>query len=225
MNSIFNREGSPANQPPPARRVTDRASRSRAYAYRLRISLAVVLVGTIAGFIAALHIPFHRERAPIPPVTTIAVVPEVVPTSQGRPAAAPSRPKIPIPVAAEDIPEMDPSEDLNLPFEEFRTDLGLGGVGNDRALSGSGTPRPIVEVIPDYPEKLRKQDITGTVQLGLLVNQDGVVDSAWVLLNTTHNRELANLAIDAALQSKYMPLASRGTLSLKVIRTYEFKSN
>lgn len=200
-------------------------SRNRAYAYRLRISLVVVLCGTILGFVAALHIPFHREQAPIPQVTTMAVVPEVVATSQGRPAAAPSRPKIPVPVAAEDVPEMDPSEDLNLPFEEFRTDIGLGGTGTDQALPGSGTPRPIVEVIPDYPEKLRKQGITGTVQLGLLVNQDGIVDSAWVLQNSTHNRELANLAIRAALQSKYMPIGGRGKLALKLIRTYEFKSN
>ena len=82
-----------------------------------------------------------------------------------------------------------------------------------------------MEVIPEYPEKLRKQGITGTMQLGLQVNQDGVVDSVWVLHNSTHNRELERLAINAALKSKYMPLPSRGKMALKVIRTYEFKSN
>lgn len=198
--------------------------RENAYEFRLRVSLVGSLLLTITLLIAALHIPFRHPRTPLPEVTTIAVVPEIAPTVQGSPASRPSRPEIPVPVPMEDLPEVISVDEFRVSLDEFDSGMGTGGTGRQHTLPGAGNPRPVVEVIPEYPDRLRKKGVSGMVELGLLVNQDGVVDSVWVLRNTTKNQELEHLAIDAAFRSKYTPLTSRGKMVLRVIRQYEFRA-
>jgi len=199
-------------------------SRDSNYSYRIRISLVIVLMLVIGFTIAALHIPFNRQHRSVPQISTISVYPVVAPTTQGSPAQVPSRPDIPIPVPMEDVPEPEPTDDFQLSFDEFNVGQDLGGAGNQPGFQGSGNPRPLVEVLPEYPDKLRRQGISGIVELGLLVNHNGLVDSVWVLRNTTENPELEQLAINAAAQSQYMPLSSEGEINLKVIRQYRFRS-
>lgn len=198
----------------------------REYTYELRLRVALIgsLFLTIMLIVAALHIPFGNPHSQLPTVTTIAVVPDIAPTVQGSPARSPSRPKVPVPVPMEDLPEVIPVDEFKVSLEEFDAGMGMGGTGRQTSLPGAGNPRPIVEVIPAYPDRLRKQGVAGLVELGLLVNQDGMVDSVWVLRNTTSNQELEHLAIDAAFRSKYMPLASRGKMALRVVRQYEFRA-
>ncbi|HKJ67264.1 MAG TPA: TonB family protein [bacterium] len=197
--------------------------REHAYEFRLRVALACSLLLTIVLIVAALHIPFRHPRTPLSEVTTIAVVPEIAPTVQGSPARTPSRPKVPVPVPMEDLPEVIPVDEFRVSLEEFDAGMGMGGTGRQHALPGAGNPRPVVEVIPEYPDRLRKKGVSGLVELGLLVNQDGNVDSVWVLRNTTSNQELEHLAVNAAFRSKYMPLTSRGKMALRVVRQYEFR--
>ena len=68
---------------------------------------------------------------------------------------------------------------------------GIGpGTGNG---SGSGydvQPRPVWEVMPEYPERERKQGVMGLVELDLLVNIKGLVDSVRVVKNETSNKNL-----------------------------------
>ncbi len=198
--------------------------RENAYELRLRMALAGSLFLTIILMVAALHIPFRHPQSHLPEVTTIAVVPDIAPTVQGSPPRTPSRPKVPVPVPMEDLPEVIPIDEFRVSLEEFDTGMGMGGTGRQHALPGAGNPRPVVEAIPEYPDRLRKKGVSGLVELGLLVNQDGLVDSVWVLRNTTSNQELEHLAIDAAFRSKYMPLANKGKMALRVIRQYEFRA-
>jgi len=90
--------------------------------------------------------------------------------------------------------------------------FGLGnGVGNGigdgtgNGIQGTDTipPRPILQVMPQYPKDERK--VSGKIQLLVKVNASGRVESVIVASNTTDNPAFEKTAIDAAYASRYRP--------------------
>ena len=105
--------------------------------------------------------------------------------------------------------------------------MGDGGLGDlDGGMGGYGGPRPIREVIPEFPESERKKGVHGVVELKILVNASGRVDSVMVLNNTTGSKILARSAKAAAYRSIYRPVKNKKQALAKwVVRPYRFDSN
>ena len=85
-------------------------------------------------------------------------------------------------------------------------------------------PRPIVQVLPEYPKELQKQHVRGIVKVMLYVNEKGEIEEAVVSENTTNNEACAQAALSAARKSTYLPASAGGQkVATWVSCTYSFE--
>ncbi len=141
-------------------------------------------------------------------------------TRQGTRRKPPPKPAVPIPVDDDLIPEDLTIEETDLNFDLVSEQIGPG------VLSGRPTifqPRPVFEVIPEYPQELQKKGVEGFVKLHLHVDKTGRVIKAIVLENTTNSKICAKASISAALKCRYIPAKSSGkVVDIWIDRTYTF---
>jgi TonB family protein len=192
------------------------------YQIRLEKAFILTLIIFIGIFTAFRHMPKKRlKKADFANIifTTIDMIP---PTTQGNLSRPKDLPMVPIPTEDEFLPDdltientvLDQFE--SIPLFDFPFGSGVNGVA----------PRPIREVIPEYPEELQKKGIEGVVELDILVNQSGRVDSVMVVRNTTGSLALERSAVDAAYRSRYFPAKnSNRVISRWIRRPYWFESN
>ncbi|MFO7891613.1 MAG: TonB family protein, partial [bacterium] len=114
----------------------------------------------------------------------------------------PTLPQVALPVEDEFIPADETIEDTDLDLYEDIVRLDRYGQGRGAVAV---RPRPIKDVIPEYPEKERKQGIKGEVVVKLLVNSSGSVDSVMVISNSTSSQNFIKAAKRAAYKTKYLP--------------------
>lgn len=196
---------------------------------QVRIRIEIGLIAVLAGLILLFSVFKRRPVQPVPDVVfsdSVSILVDEAPiTRQGRPKSAPSRPMVPIPDETELLPE-----DLTLDPELFAREPGVplsgtGDAGDSEGGPEGFLPRPIREAVPEFPESDRSKGIQGTVELRILVNAGGRVDSVQVLRNTTGSDALARAAKAAAYRSLYRPPS--GNLkgrSCWITRPYRFKS-
>ncbi len=142
-------------------------------------------------------------------------------TTQGGIPRHPTLPQVPLPVEDEFIPEDETIEDTNLEIYEDILRLEQYGEGRGAVVV---RPRPIKDVMPEYPEKERKQGIKGEVVVKLLVNSSGSVDSVMVISNTTDNIKFVKAAKRAAYKTKYLPAkVKRENIAQWIKRKYTWK--
>jgi TonB family protein len=152
---------------------------------------------------------------------------DIIPvTKYGGIPRRPTLPQVPIPSEDERLPDDETIDTTELDLTKglpFFDGFGDGVPGGLIVKSGSG-PRPIREVIPEYPEDERKRGVEGVVELAILVNSQGGVDSVRVVLNTTNSRLLERSAVQAAFRSRYMPAKREGKkISRWIQRPYRFE--
>ena len=90
--------------------------------------------------------------------------------------------------------------ELNFDVQPLTSADGYPGVGAPFI-----PPRPITEVIPEYPREDFKNGITGVVKLHVKVNERGKVIDVVVLENTTGSERCAAAARKAAFRGSYLP--------------------
>jgi len=141
-------------------------------------------------------------------------------TRQGTPRKPPPRPVVPIPSEDDLIPDDVTIADTDLIFEQFSLHQGLGTtIGEINIIQ----PRPIFEVIPEYPEDLQKKGIEGLVKLHLHIDKSGHVIEVLILENTTDNIASADAAKNAALKGRYIPAKKNNKpTDLWITRIYTF---
>jgi len=143
----------------------------------------------------------HREQKVLIPGFIVEDVPV---TRQGDRKKPPTKPALPIPV---DDPTM--AEDETIDPTTLRFDIGSyygeGGVNRLPILP----PRPLVQVMPEYPLEEKKRGVSGIVVLSVEVNMEGKVTAVVVKENTTGSEMCSNAAIAAAQRCRYLP-ARRG---------------
>ncbi len=180
----------------------DRAA--SAYNRRLDRSLITALLLLIFAF---LFLPKKIERHPfsIKPIEVHIVVQEIPATLQtvqrGKPR--PEKPQIPLAVEDPAVPE-----DATIAETDLRLDLGTslwGTAGLTAAPADTLLPRPVLRVMPDYPEEAKKLKRAGAVRLLLRIDKQGIVRQVIVAENTTGSEECASAAVDAAQRSTYVP--------------------
>jgi TonB family protein len=199
---------------------------ARQYRVRIKIGLVAILTCLILLFLISKRLPVKTARLPFLSEHFPILLDEIPGTRQGRPRIAPSRPVVPIPDESELLPE-----DVTIEPELFALNAGVpqsgsGGFG-DFGEGGTGfMPRPIREAVPEFPESDRKRGIHGIVELSILVNSKGRVDSVRVIQNTTGSRRLAQAAKEAAYRSLYRPPSGKlKGQSCWITRPYRFESD
>jgi len=192
------------------------------YRIRFEVGLMLALGGMILMFGLSRRISNGRRREVERGVYSILTVDLVPVTTQGGIPRPPDLPQVPIPTEEEYMPEDETIEITRLVLTEGiplfdgtgKRGGGLGGVG----------PRPAREVIPEYPKEVRARGVEGVVELAILVNHRGGVDSVRVLRNTTQNKRLEQAAIQAAYKSWYFPAQRDGKkVSCWIQRPYRFE--
>jgi len=141
-------------------------------------------------------------------------------TRQGTRRKPPPKPAVPIPSDDELIPEDLTIEETDLNFDLASEQFGSGVLSGRPAIF---QPRPVFEVIPEYPQELQKKGIQGFVKLHLHVDKSGRVIKAVVLENTTNSKACAKASISAAQKCRYIPAKSSGkSVEVWITRTYTF---
>ncbi len=138
---------------------------------------------------------------------------------------APRLPQVPIPSEDEYIPEDETIDETLFDMSSsIEYDEGKGGSGGFGSGSIGDAPRPIREVIPEYPRREKKRGIEGVIELWIRINKEGRVDSVRVLKNTSKNKNLERAAVNAALKSIYVPAERHGKkINLWIRRKYKFE--
>ena len=86
----------------------------------------------------------------------------------------------------------------------------------------SGDRKPLQTMVPQYPEKARRQRLTGEVEVCFNVDRDGKTSRVSVRRST--HRVFERPAILAARASTYYPLEEGKKLSgIKTCRTFRFQ--
>ena len=224
------REPMTSSPPPPAPEwMVRRAERNRSYDIRLALSLLISGV-LLTGLFALLprQMPLGQPETKPLRVTSVSLL-ELIRSvdSQGGGGGTSGVPLTRIPVLpGRFIPVKEEKADTGLVFPgETEGDFGSGGGYGGGEGTGIGTgkgsgigsgyeieiqPQPIWEVVQEYPESEKKRGIKGLVELDLLVNTEGLVDSVCVVRNETLNKNLELAAIRAARGSRYLPVLIDG---------------
>jgi TonB family protein len=222
--------------------MVQRSARIRSDEIRLALSMLVSGV-LLAGLFAALprEMPVDRPetgRIRVSSVSLLELIPSV--DSEGGGGGASGVPLAEIPVLpGKFIPVKEEKADSHLVFPgEMADDFGSGGGSGGGEGTGIGTgrgsgigsgyeieiqPQPVWEVMQEYPDAEKKHGVKGLVELDLLVNTEGLVDSVRVVRNETLNRNLELSAIRAARGSRYLPVRIDGkSVAVWFHKTYSF---
>lgn len=164
------------------------------------------------------------KKQELPPLDFVITVEDVPVTRQmvRRGVQPPQRPVIPVASEDPDVP-MDATIDETL-LDWNAGDNMYGNAGLTAGKADTIPPRPIVQVLPEYPKELQKKRVSGTVKVMLYINTKGRVQEAVVAANSTKSQMCAAAALEAAKKSTYIPATiGNEKVATWVACTYSFK--
>jgi TonB family protein len=195
------------------------------YIHRIQSTLIVTLLSLIILFMFGPK-RFKSKPAEIPSISIKIKVEEIPATKQivRRGRNIPVKPAIPIPVEDPRVPEDAVIDETTIQWDAGDSPLGMSGL--TIAQADTIPPRPILQVMPEYPESDRKRKISGKVRLEVKVGPSGSVEQVVVTKNSTGSILCEQAAIQAAYQSKYSP-GKKGdeTLTMWTSCEYGFEPN
>ena len=174
--------------------------------YRINIQRAAVISLSMLILLFQL-LPKKMERKIVEPrpVMLSFIIEDIPATRQsvrrGRPA--PKKPVVPLPSEDPAFPEDATIDETSIDWEAGDSPFGFSGLTAGRA--DTIPPRPLIQVMPEYPETLRKKNVAGSVRLLIKVGDAGSVLDVVVSYNSTGNDLCAQASVDAAKRSTYMP--------------------
>ncbi len=189
----------------------------------MELSLVTALALLIL-FFHALPKRFSSTPPPIPPVVFRFTLEEIPMTRwEPRGARRPQRPAVPIASEEPDLPQ-------DAVLEASETTSAGGGLGPLTAPAPTAQdtipPRPLVQVLPEYPKELQRLNVRGVVRLMLWVNDRGIVEQAVVKENTTGSDACEAAALSAAQKSVFQPgMIDRRPTAMWFTCSYSFKPN
>jgi len=232
----------PASTNPDPEWMVRRIERNRSYDLRLLLSMLISSI-LLAGLFAILPREMLSDEPEartvrVSSVSLLELIPEVDFEGGGGGTSGVPLSEIPV-LPAKFIPVKEEKADTQLVFPgEIADDFGSGGGSGGGEGTGIGTgrgsgigpgyaieiqPQPIWEVMQEYPEAEKKKGVKGLVELDLLVNAEGLVDSVRVVRNETLNKNLEMSAIRAARGSRYLPVRVDGkAIAIWFHKTYSF---
>jgi len=170
------------------------------YQRTLEQSLIVTLLSVIAFFLIC-PAPKPKMREQRQAISGF-IVEDVPVTRQGVRLRPPAKPALPIPV---DDPAMAEDETI----EQTLLNFDAGSTWGEGTFAASNIPilppRPLVQVMPEFPPEEKKRGVSGTVVLRIEVNEVGAVTAVVVAENTTNSKLCEQAAIEAAKNCRYQP--------------------
>ena len=168
------------------------------------------LIATLVILLAVFHFipaPVPKGREQIHKITGF-IIEDVPITRYSGGRRRPSRPAVPIPV---DDPSIAMDEIIDSSLVDFSH---LYGKGSNLFKVPILQPRPIIQVVPEYPENEKKRGTFGNVIVNVQVDSSGNVISAVAVKNTTGSKLCEEAAISAAKRFHFLP-AYEGTKAVK----------
>ncbi|MBN1560581.1 TonB family protein [candidate division KSB1 bacterium] len=193
-------------------------------AYQKTIEKSLVI--SLAFLVILLHIfpkSFERKAALLPPVSFTFEIEEIPVTKQSvrRGYRPPQKPVIPVASEDPDIPKDATIDETILDWNAGDARAGMSGLTVGR--TDTIPPRPLVQVLPEYPKLLQKQNVRGSVKVMLYVDEEGRVQEAVVTENSTGSSACSDAALVAAKKSIYLPATiGRKKVAAWVSCTYTF---
>ena len=194
-----------------------------------RLRLEKTLVFLLLGIIILINIVPKRFAARKPEhksiylrFTLVAVPATRQLVKRGRPR--PRKPVVPIPVEDIEFPMDATIEETTIQWDIGDSLFGNAGITAGRA--DTIPPRPLMQVMPAYPEELRKQKVKGSVKLLVRIGRRGQVKDIVIAANSTGNQLCEKIAKEAAGRSKYVPAISRNkNIEMWTTLVYSFNPN
>lgn len=167
-----------------------------------------VLILMVATYV--LYPEYHPTISMIPKRAAVMEVSDIPETSQQKRAPAPPRPKVPLAVEGEEVPDDVTIESTELDLDTFdlpSLEMASGPVGqiSDEPMDYMEIdykPHPVRIVTPEYPEDARKKKVTGRVIVKVLVDKAGNVEETEVVSGPEVFR---GAALRAAQQFRFRP--------------------
>jgi TonB family protein len=188
---------------------------------QLNLEKSAIVALSLVLFVFLLCPKFDKvKQEKVEIVFTSLNIEDIPVTRQSTRHQPPPKPSIPIPSDDELIPADLTIEETDINFNVASDLTGIGLLTGRPAIF---QPRPIFEVIPEYPQALQKKGIQGMVKLHLHVDGSGKVVEAIILENTTNSSLCEQAAKAAALKCRYLPAKSAGkSIDVWITRTYTF---
>lgn len=121
---------------------------------------------------------------------------------------SPSAPQENEPAAAE-LPPSDTAEGNEDFPESGASSYGEGGTAGSGETGETAGPQILSAPAPVYPESARQSGASGTVLVGLAINEAGTVSDAWVE-SSSGNDALDRAAVQAVLSWQFIPARQNG---------------
>lgn len=172
---------------------------------RASLLTLVVIVGTYV-----FYPEYHPTVSLIPKQRPVLEVSDIPETSQQKRAPSAPRPKVPLAVEGEEVPDDVTIETTELDLESFdlpelTMSAGPPGQISDEPmdyLDIDYKPHPVRIVTPEYPELAKRKKITGRVTVKVLVDKAGNVEKTEVVSGPEIFRDAA---LKAAQQFRFRP--------------------
>ena len=195
--------------------------------YRLRLEKGLIISLSLLLLIAMI---FRRKKETYstPDIvysSTLSVTSLQQQTRSGGLSRPPARPRVPVAVEDEYLPEAVTIELQDMESGNGRDDLPAFKNGVEGSGGAYTSPRPLSESIPEYPDELKKKGIEGTVTLLLHIDQNGKVTDVMIVSNTSGSSVLAKKAVAAARKTRFrQPLLKKNQAYCRVQKKYTFKA-
>lgn len=191
------------------------------YQTRLELGFIISLLIVILLFVLSKRYNVSYESMGLPKIAFDFLVENVPETRQGIPRKRPKRPDVIIPVEDEVVPEDETIEDFE--FSLFDGPEGPPQYPEGEGFSAEILPRPIAEVIPEFPKEDLKNKVEGVVSLHIYVNSKGKVEKVIILENTTGSTRCADAAKKAAFKNRFIPAKMKQkSIGMWIIKKYTF---
>jgi TonB family protein len=152
---------------------------------------------------------------------------EAIPTTKQllrRGSIKPKKPTVPIPIEDLSFPEDATIDEAN--FEWHWEGSPFGNSGITATKIDTVPPRPVLQVMPEYPEELRKNKINGSIKLLVKIANNGQVKDVIVSDNSTGSELCEKIAIDAAYRSTFIPAkVQNSSIEMWTSCIYSFNPN
>ena len=188
--------------------------------------IAVVILLVFISIFQVIPKRYLNKKIVFRPVSvdfTIKAIPATVQLiRRGNPK--PNKPTVPIPIEDLSFPEDATIDEANY---DWQWDGSL--FGNAAITAGKADtipPRPVLQVMPEYPEPLRKKNIKGSIKLLVRIGTKGRVKDVIVANNSTGSEICEKIAVEAAYRSTFVPATwENNTIEMWTSCVYSFNPN
>ncbi|MCP4726883.1 MAG: TonB family protein [bacterium] len=171
------------------------------------IEMSLIITLSLVLFLALFFGQISREKIPYVPLDFVLNVYDIPETTQAQ-KKMPPRPKLPAVPIPSDIEELLDEMEYEVETLDF-VDLPEMPVFDMAGTSVAMGPKPYHFKLPDIPDSEKKKKKNGEIVVRMKVSEKGDVIDHEVVKNTTGSTVLEEVAVKAALHTRFTPAKNR----------------